>query len=666
MRLAKDLPEESWEREAKLVAVKQTVLTEVSDDIAVVLKEASYLSNLQHPNIVAYYTAFTSCSSTANEDKNADPCSESDPLRSRCAITKAPAPKYSSKALRFSDGPSLCIVEELVEGASVAKVIKLSSGEHGIGPMSESEIAAVICDVLQALLYVHEECRLVHRDIKPLNMLLDRNTSSVKLCDFGTCADLNQQVGRYTVIGTIGWIAPEVLDSGVMDHRSGNITTHSFPSDVWSLGISALEMARPGSSKQVLAEYIKELSSMPCSAQPTVKNTRVSFLKEKISSERLRDFIACCVRTDPKIRPTVAKLLKHPLIHENGVSNEKVRREKISEIILRVSNEAKARAAENEKMNDDAIALPQLAVSTVTKDRCMEAINAMKRDFFAAQSPLSEVPRSTTYTWCIPGHIGCMISSDMFRHMPKPPKLSDLTLSALTPNSASTNPASKGRGAAVEKPLFDAVVLPATVESQRVVLDIVKRHRRLGAAYTSEGWKEIDGRSDMRYSFDELACPDLKHEVFVQLHNDLLRAFKACCMSIPNFEATFLGSFMQALTPSGVNVQRVRDFLTYLHRMEHDDLKRTYCGWIESNEPKATATRGFTAFPCTRSSTRLLRTDELLQFPRMPQLAKPMNAVDEEHVATSDGICPEPLVNPSAYLFNKWLKEKKASALGSC
>ncbi|KEG15203.1 protein kinase [Trypanosoma grayi] len=642
--------EEMWRTKAQAVAVKQTIFTEVVDDITVVLKEVSYLSNLQHPNIVSYYTAFTNHGRPSAAPPPPPP-------------SKGIQGEVEKAALNFAEVPSLCIVEELVEGASVAKVLRMIASGQIDKPMTEAEVAVVLYDVLQALLYIHEECRLVHRDIKPLNMLLSRATASVKLCDFGTCADMSQQAGRYTVIGTIGWIAPEVLDSGMMDYRSGHVTSHSFPTDIWSLGVSALEMARPTARKTAFSEYIKDLSASPCSVEPTVNASRKSFLNEKLPTGRLRDFIACCLRKDPQIRPTVRQLLQHPLIVGNGVSNVKERRARITAVLTAVRAASKESAVAEEKMADDGIVLPQYSTSpTLSKNRCMEAIAAIKRDFFAAQAPLPEKSRTSHYAWRLPSHLARMSSSEDCRYMPTPLRPQGLGQVPVTPMSAAS-----ARTAMSLKPLFDSVVLPATAESQRAVLGIMRKYRRLAGAHTVGGWTDIDQRNDACYTLDELASQNLKRERFVQLHDELLRAFKAACMSIPDFGIDFLSTFVQSVTSSDDDAHDLQRFIAYLHQLQEEDLMHTHRGQLELNDSKVVPTRGpSVALPTTRSLT-FATAEDWLRFPRMPQSAIPMST---SHVGGEDSNTDAmrqqaPLVIPSAYLFNKWLKGKQADAFGA-
>lgn len=638
--------EEMWSSAAQAVAVKETVFRDVSDDITVVLKEVSYLSNLQHPNIVAYFTAFTN----SDDGRSVAPSSS----------LKTKKDNGEEAALGFSEAASLCIVEELVEGASVAKVIKMISEGRITRSLSEAEIAAVVYDVLQALLYIHEGCRLVHRDIKPLNMLLDYKTASVKLCDFGTCADMNQQSGHYTVIGTIGWIAPEVLDSGMMDCRSGYVTSHSFPSDVWSLGVSVLEMARSNIRKTALSEYIRDLSASSCSAQPAPESSRKSFLDGKLPSGPMRDFIACCLRKDPLVRPTVSQLLQHPFIVENSVEDAQTRQSQISSILAAVKSANNLDDGSEGKMLDDAIVLPQCASSTLVKNRCMKAIATIKREFFASQSPLSEKSRTSHYSWCLPEHLAQMLSSDDYRYMPTPSRPQGL---GQVPGG-SVLPA-QTRNTAPLKPLFDSVILPAIVESQRVALGIMRKHRRLAGSSTADGWEDVDARNEVRYSLSELACRDLKHERFIQLHDELLRTFKAASMAIPDFEANFLLTFMQSLTSVDNDVHSLRRFIAYIHQLQKEDFMHTHHGHLESSNTKASASRGDTAAVRTPRPITFRVAEDFLRVPRIPQSAGSVDAGGRGGGSETNAIQQKAhLVNPSAYLFNEWLKGKQASLLG--
>jgi serine/threonine-protein kinase 24/25/MST4 len=118
------------------------------------------------------------------------------------------------------------IIMELVDGGSLSDIIQ----KHG--PVPEYYISSILRDILQALNYLHSQGK-VHRDLKCANILIS-SSGSAKLADFGVATAMRDAEDRkHTLVGTPLWMAPEVIDR----------SSHDTAADIWSLGITAIEMA---------------------------------------------------------------------------------------------------------------------------------------------------------------------------------------------------------------------------------------------------------------------------------------------------------------------------------------------------------------------------------------------------------------------------------------
>ncbi|XP_026864362.2 TRAF2 and NCK interacting kinase a isoform X2 [Electrophorus electricus] len=190
----------------------------------------------------------------------------------------------------------LWLVMEFCSAGSVADLIKNTRGNS----LKEEWIAYISREILRGLAHLHQQ-KVIHRDIKGQNVLLTEN-ADVKLVDFGVSAQLDCTVSRRnTFIGTPYWMAPEVIAC------EGNTrAAYDCKSDVWSLGITAIEMAE-GAPPLCGLHPMKALFLIPRTPAPK--------LCSKKWSKTFRSFVKSCLVTDHTQRPSAEELLNHPFVH---------------------------------------------------------------------------------------------------------------------------------------------------------------------------------------------------------------------------------------------------------------------------------------------------------------------------------------------------------------
>uniref|UniRef100_A0A452SL88 non-specific serine/threonine protein kinase n=1 Tax=Ursus americanus TaxID=9643 RepID=A0A452SL88_URSAM len=192
----------------------------------------------------------------------------------------------------------LCqLVMEFCGAGSVTDLIKNTKGNT----LKEEWIAYICREILRGLSHLHQH-KVIHRDIKGQNVLLTEN-AEVKLVDFGVSAQLDRTVGRRnTFIGTPYWMAPEVI---ACDENPD--ATYDFKSDLWSLGITAIEMAE-GAPPLCDMHPMRALFLIPRNPAPR--------LKSKKWSKKFQSFIESCLVKNHSQRPATEQLMKHPFIRD--------------------------------------------------------------------------------------------------------------------------------------------------------------------------------------------------------------------------------------------------------------------------------------------------------------------------------------------------------------
>lgn len=187
-------------------------------------------------------------------------------------------------------GNELWLVLEYLEGGALTDIVTNTT-------MNEQQIATVCVQCLQALAFLHNE-GLIHRDIKSDSILLARD-GSVKLSDFGFCAQVSAQVPRRrSLVGTPYWLSPEIISR----------QSYGPEVDIWSMGIMIVEMVdgEPPFYNEPPIQAMKRIRDMP---PPKLQNhSRIS--------PCLDDFLSRMLIKDPSQRATARELLQHPFLQQ--------------------------------------------------------------------------------------------------------------------------------------------------------------------------------------------------------------------------------------------------------------------------------------------------------------------------------------------------------------
>ncbi|KOB63456.1 hypothetical protein PFHG_05240 [Plasmodium falciparum HB3] len=214
-----------------------------------ILREVNFLKMCEHPNVVKYFESF------------------------------------------FWPPCYLVIVCEYLSGGTLYDLYK------NYGRISEDLLVYILDDVLNGLNYLHNECSspLIHRDIKPTNIVLSKD-GIAKIIDFGSCEELKNSDQSKELVGTIYYISPEILMR----------TNYDCSSDIWSLGITIYEIVLctlPWKRNQSFENYIK-----------TIINSSPKINITEGYSKHLCYFVEKCLQKKPENRGNVKDLLNHKFL----------------------------------------------------------------------------------------------------------------------------------------------------------------------------------------------------------------------------------------------------------------------------------------------------------------------------------------------------------------
>ncbi|KAI3919209.1 hypothetical protein MKX01_029230 [Papaver californicum] len=229
-----------------------------------------------------------------------------------------------------------------------------------------SLIATILCEILRGLEYIHQH-EDIHRDIKAGNILVDAR-GAIKLADFGVSAS--------------------PFDAGIRLHGRKTFVLlqnneYDFKADIWSFGITALELAHghaPFSKFPLLKAILMTIEGAPFG---------LDYESDKKFSKSFRKIIKMCLEKDPRKRPSAQQLLKHSFF-KKARSSEYITRTLVKEL------PSLGDCAKESKKKEDMVVQKKLAdVERREIGRYKKGINGWNFDVEALKTEASQLPKVT-------------------------------------------------------------------------------------------------------------------------------------------------------------------------------------------------------------------------------------------------------------------------------
>uniref|UniRef100_A0A8C6UBG4 non-specific serine/threonine protein kinase n=1 Tax=Neogobius melanostomus TaxID=47308 RepID=A0A8C6UBG4_9GOBI len=263
---------------------------------------------------------------------------------------------------------NLWIMIEFCPGGAVdATMLELDRG------LTEPQIKVVCRQMLEALVYLHS-MKIIHRDLKAGNILLMLD-GDIKLADFGVSAKNTKTLQRRdSFIGTPYWMAPEVVMCETMKDAP-----YDYKADIWSLGITLIELAQiepPHHELNPMRVLLKIAKSEPPTLDQPYK-----------WSPEFNDFLRKSLDKSTEMRPTATQLLEHPFVR--SVDSNRPLRELVAEAKAEVMDEIEHNSEDGDE--DEPIEL----TGPPGKEPCQTSQTSYEGDHSTA-SPSPTPPSPTT------------------------------------------------------------------------------------------------------------------------------------------------------------------------------------------------------------------------------------------------------------------------------
>jgi len=169
--------------------------------------------------------------------------------------------------------------------------------------LPEDILGKITVATLKALFYLKDKLKIIHRDVKPSNILLDTQ-GNIKLCDFGISGQLVDSIAKTRDAGCRPYMAPERIDPRASSRG------YDIRSDVWSLGITLVEIANGKFPYPKWNSVFDQLTQVVQGEPPVIREDDGRFSPEFIM------FVNYCLTKETESRPKYNKLLKHPFIRK--------------------------------------------------------------------------------------------------------------------------------------------------------------------------------------------------------------------------------------------------------------------------------------------------------------------------------------------------------------